>query len=250
MNRSSLLAALRTWPVSDRVITALDVPTGAAAVELAGRLGPHGRCVKVGLELFTAAGPQVVRDLQGAGKQVFLDLKFHDIPNTVAAAARSAAGLGAALCTMHASNGRRALEAAAEALATAPAGPDGRRPALLAVTVLTSLGPEDLAEIGPSSDSLAERVIRLARLAWGSGCDGVVCAPVDLAALRGELGDEPLVITPGIRPAGAAADDQNRVATAREARDAGADFLVVGRPVARASDPAAALAALAAELDA
>jgi orotidine-5'-phosphate decarboxylase len=206
--------------------------------------------VKVGLELFTATGPRVVRDLQDAGKQVFLDLKFHDIPNTVAAAARSAAGLGAALCTVHASTGRRALEAAAEALATAPAGPDGRRPALLAVTVLTSLGPQELAEIAPSPDSLTERVLRLARLAWDSGCDGLVCAPVDLTALRGELGAEPLVVTPGIRPAGAAADDQTRVATAREARDAGADFLVVGRPVARAADPAAALAGLIAELTA
>jgi orotidine-5'-phosphate decarboxylase len=250
MDRSSLLAALRTPPVSERVITALDLPTGAAAVELAGRLGPRGRFVKVGLELFTAAGPQVVRDLQGAGKQVFLDLKFHDIPNTVAAAARSAAALGASLCTIHAANGRRALAAAAEALATAPPGPGGRRPALLAVTVLTSLGAEELAEVAPSSDSLSERVVRLARLAWDSGCDGLVCAPVDLAALRGELGAEPLVVTPGIRPAGAAADDQTRIATAREARDAGADFLVVGRPVARAADPAAALAALAAELGA
>ncbi len=248
MNRSSLLAALRTPPVSERIITALDVPTGAAAVDLARRLGPRGRYLKVGLELFTAAGPRVMRDLQDAGKQVFLDLKFHDIPNTVAGAARRAAALGAALCTVHASNGRRALEAAAEALATAPEGPDGRRPALLAVTVLTSLGPEELAEITPSPDSLTERVLRLARLAWDSGCDGLVCAPVDLVALRGELGAEPLVVTPGIRPAGAVPDDQTRVATAREARDAGADFLVVGRPVTRAADPAAALAALAAEL--
>lgn len=248
MERSSLIANLRAIPAGDRVITALDVPTGAAAVALAERLGPHGPLVKVGLELFTAAGPQVVRDLQGVDKQVFLDLKFHDIPNTVAAAARSAAALGAALCTVHASTGRRALAAAAEALQKAPAGPNGRRPALLGVTVLTSLGPEELQEIAPSPDGLAERVLRLARLAWDSGCDGLVCAPVDLPLLRRELGAEPLVVTPGIRPAGAATDDQTRVATAREARDAGADFLVVGRPVARADDPAAALAALAAEL--
>jgi orotidine-5'-phosphate decarboxylase len=248
MERTALVSALRTEPAAHRIITALDVPGAAAALALAARLGPQARYVKVGLELFSAAGPQVVKDLQAAGRRVFLDLKYHDIPNTVGAAARVAADLGAAFCTVHASAGRRAMTAAAEALAAAPAGPDGRRPALLGVTVLTSFAPEELAEIALSPESLGERVVRLARLAWDSGCDGLVCAPVDLPLLRAELGAGPVIVPPGIRPAGAAGDDQSRVATAADAVAAGADFLVVGRPIARADDPAAALATLAREI--
>ncbi len=248
MDRSALLATLRGEPATDRIITALDVPSAEEAMALAGRLGPRGRYVKVGLELFSAAGPTVVQLLQGRGQRVFLDLKFHDIPNTVAGAARMAARLGAAFCTIHASAGRRALSAAAEALASEPAATDGLRPALLAVTVLTSLGPDELAETAPSWETLPDRVLRLARLAWDCGCDGLVCAAPDLVALRAAVGPEPLVVTPGIRPAGAGVDDQTRVATPGRAIADGADFLVVGRPVARADDPAAALTSLAAEL--
>ncbi len=251
MTRDQLLARLRALPADGRIITALDVPDLEAARSLADRLGPAAGCVKVGLELFSAAGPDVVRLLRGQGREVFLDLKYHDIPNTVAAAARQAVALGASFCTVHAQAGRRAMTAAAAALAIEPASPlapAGRRPALLAVTVLTSLSEDELQETGPSTDSLAERVVRLARLAWECGCDGIVCSPADLPAVRASLGPEPLAVTPGVRPAGAAAGDQRRVATPSAAVRDGADFLVIGRPITRSDDPGAALAAIAAEI--
>lgn len=249
MEREDLLVALRGLDACDRVITALDVPTAEAALALAGRLGDRARFVKVGLELFTAAGPTVVQLLQGQGKLVFLDLKLNDIPNTVAGAARSAARLGVDLMTMHAGCGQAAMAAAAEALAAAQPGPSGRRPALLAVTVLTSLGPEDLAVTAPGAGSVADQVQRLASLAWRSGCDGLVCAAADLPALRAELGPQPLAVTPGIRPAGSEVQDQKRVATPRSACRDGADFLVVGRPITGADDPARAHADITAELE-
>lgn len=245
MLREELIDRLRALPPQRRLITALDVPDAPAALALASRLGPTGGFVKVGLELFSAGGPGVVTALRGLGRDVFLDLKYHDIPNTVAAAARQAAQLGASLCTIHAANGRAALAAAAGALAAATGGPDGRRPALLAVTVLTSLAEPDLEEVAPGGGSLADRVARLARLAWESGCDGLVCSAADLPALRRVVGPAPLVVTPGIRPAGGEAGDQKRIATPRQAAAAGADFLVIGRPVTQAADPAAALAAIA-----
>ncbi len=252
MTRDQLLARLRNLPASNRIITALDVPDLETALTLADRLGPAAGRVKVGLELFSAAGPEVVRLMREQGREVFLDLKYHDIPNTVAAAARQAAVLGASFCTVHAQAGRRALSAAAEALATAPLSPlapDARRPALLAVTVLTSLSEKELQETGPSADDLAARVVRLARLAWDCGCDGLVCSPADLPSLRAALGPEPLVVTPGVRPAGAAVGDQRRVATPAAAVRDGADFLVIGRPITRSDDPGAALADIAAEID-
>jgi len=250
MQRSDLITKLRALPAGRRVITALDVPGQAQALDLAGRLGPAGGFVKVGLELFSAAGPEVVRRLQELQRDVFLDLKYHDIPNTVASAARVAATLGASLCTMHAGNGRAAMTAATTALAQAEPHPlTGRRPALLAVTVLTSLSADEMQEVSPSADDLAARIERLAALAWDSGCDGLVCSAADLPRLRQVIGPDPLIVTPGIRPAGAASDDQRRVTTPRQAVDAGADFLVIGRPITQASDPAAALAAIVAELD-
>lgn len=251
MTRDELLDLLRAPPPRRRLITALDVPGLQEAVGLAARLGEAGALVKVGLELFSAAGPQVVHSLRAAGREVFLDLKYHDIPNTVAAAAARAAAMGVSMCTVHAAAGRRALQTASAALATAPLpadAPGGRRPALLAVTVLTSLEQADLEETGGAGDTLAQRIARLAALAWDCGCDGLVCAAADLAAVRRAVGPRPLVVTPGIRPAGARSDDQRRVATAAEAMAAGADYLVVGRPVTRAPDPGMALAAMAAEL--
>jgi orotidine-5'-phosphate decarboxylase len=247
MQRSELIGRLRALPPGRRLITALDVPDADRALALAGLLGPSGGFVKVGLELFSAAGPSVVAGLRDLGRDVFLDLKYHDIPNTVASAARQAARMGAALCTIHAGNGRASLEAAAAALAEAPAGPGGQRPALLAVTVLTSLSAADLEEVAPGGGTLADRVARLATLAWESGCDGLVCSAADLPELRRVVGPGPLVVTPGIRPASGTADDQKRIATPRQAAEAGADFLVIGRPVTGAADPAAALAAIAAE---
>ena len=245
MDRSQVIAQLRAVPVRRRIITALDVPSGREAASLAASMGRGDHFVKVGLELFSAAGPEVVQKLQAMHRRVFLDLKYHDIPNTVAAAARVAADLGAAMCTVHASAGRGALTAAADALAAVGG---GQRPALLAVTVLTSLSEPELAEACPSSDALADRIDRLARLAWDCGCDGLVCAAADLPRLRAAVGPEPLVVTPGIRPAGSAVNDQHRIATPLAALQAGADFLVIGRPITRAADPAAALAAIADEL--
>jgi len=250
MDRNQLLARLRELPAGRRIITALDVPTMDQALSLAERLGAGGGFVKVGLELYSAAGPEVVHRLKNLDRDIFLDLKYHDIPNTVASAARIAGNLGASLCTMHASNGRAAMTAAAAALAEAKVDPrTGRRPALLAVTILTSLSEQEMGEVSPSHDSLQDRIQRLARLAWDCGCDGLVCSPTDLPGLRKALGPEPLIVTPGIRPAGAAAGDQHRVATPRQAMDAGADFLVIGRPITQAADPGAALTAIARELD-
>ena len=250
MNRADLLAKLRDLPAQRRIITALDVPGRQEALELAGKLGSEGGFVKVGLELFSAAGPQVVQDLLDLDRDVFLDLKYNDIPNTVASAARQAAVMGASLCTMHANAGRGAMTAAAEALAAAPVGPSGRRPALLAVTVLTSLSQEEMGEVRPSPDSLAESVERLAQLAWDCGCDGLVCAAADLPSLRKVIGPEPLVVTPGIRPAGSAVNDQHRVTTPAMAVEWGADFLVIGRPITKADDPGAAIQTIAAEMSA
>jgi orotidine-5'-phosphate decarboxylase len=249
MLRQDLITHLRRLPAAGRVITALDVPTAEQALALAGRLGPRACFVKVGLELFTACGPAMVLTLRGQDKRVFLDLKLCDIPNTVAGAVRAASQLGVSMLTMHAGSGRAAMTAASDALASLPPGPDGTRPALLAVTVLTSLGQSDLAEISPAADTVENRVLRLARLAWQSGCDGIVCSAPDLPLLRTELGPEPLVVTPGIRPAGGSVQDQKRVATPRAAARDGADFLVVGRPITRAEDPSLAHAAIAAELE-
>ncbi|MBU2502917.1 orotidine-5'-phosphate decarboxylase [bacterium] len=251
MTREDLAGRLRALPATRKIITALDVPGAAEALDLAARLGPDGGFVKVGLELFSAAGPAVVRDLRSAGRDVFLDLKYHDIPNTVAKAAVQAAALGASLCTVHAAAGRAALTAAAEALARVPVSPaaaDGRRPALMAVTVLTSMSAGELQETAPSPDSLADRIARLAALAWDCGCDGLICSAADLPAVRSAVGPAPLVVTPGIRPAGAGKDDQHRIATPAQAVRDGADFLVIGRPITQAPDPAAAIAAIAAEI--
>ncbi len=249
MDRIQLIARLRELPASRRIITALDVPNMDQALSLAESLGASGGFVKVGLELFSAAGPEVVHRLKNLDRDIFLDLKYHDIPNTVASAAGVAASLGASLCTMHASNGRAAMTAAATALSEARIDSrTGRRPALLAVTILTSLSEQEMGEVSPSHDLLQDRIQRLARLAWDCGCDGLVCSAADLPGLRAALGPEPLIVTPGIRPAGADAGDQHRVATPREAMDAGADFLVIGRPITRAPDPGAALQAIAAEL--
>ncbi len=249
MTRNFLIEHLRALPTNRRVITALDVPGQQQALELAASLGTSGGFVKVGLELFSAAGPEVVRRLLEMDRNVFLDLKYHDIPNTVASAARMAAKLGVSLCTMHASAGRGAITAAAEALASAPLAEGTVRPALLAVTVLTSLSEEEIDEVRPSSDNLQQSVQRLAKLAWDCGCDGLVCSAADLPRLREAVGPEPLVVTPGIRLAGAATDDQHRVTTPRMAVDAGADFLVVGRPITQADNPAAALATIAQDME-
>lgn len=226
-----------------RIIVALDYAAAAPALALAQRLDPARCRLKVGKELFTAAGPALVERLVAAGFGVFLDLKFHDIPNTVAAACRAAAGLGVWMVNVHALGGRAMLTAAAEAVAAAP-----RPPRLVAVTVLTSLGARDLLEVGVR-DTPEEAVLRLARLAHDCGLDGVVCSAREAAALRAAHGPGFLLVTPGIRPAWAGAQDQVRIATPAEALRAGASHLVIGRPITQAPDPLAALARIESEIE-
>ncbi len=228
---------------SRRIVVALDVPEAPAALALAARLDPALCRVKVGKELFVAAGPAVVEALQRAGFEVFLDLKFHDIPNTVAAACRAAAKLGVWMVNVHASGGTAMMQAAREAVGTG-----AKAPLLIGVTVLTSLKDAELAAIGWPGTA-AENVMRLARLAQASGLDGVVCSAQEAATLRASLGPAFVSVTPGIRLAGDDAGDQARVVTPADAVRAGAHYLVVGRPVTRAADPAATLAAIAASIE-
>lgn len=225
-----------------RIIVALDHPSAHEALALINRLGAADYGVKVGKELFTREGPALVRELVAAGRPVFLDLKFHDIPNTVAAACEAAAELGVWMINVHASGGRAMLRAARAALENFE-----RRPLLVAVTVLTSLDAAALGEVGVN-DAPAQQVARLARLAHDCGLDGVVCSPQEIAAVKAACGHAFLTVTPGIRPAEASLDDQQRVATPASAVRAGGDHLVIGRPITRAADPALALAAIAREI--
>lgn len=224
------------------VAVALDFPGDHEALAMVERLGDEAGLYKVGLELFTRCGPDVVERLRKGGKRVFLDLKLHDIPTTVERAARAAAALGVELLTVHASGG-------AEMVRAARAGVEGNGARVLAVTVLTSMGARDLRAAGGATEtSVADEVVRLATLAVGAGAHGVVASPAELRVLRSELGSAPLLVTPGIRPAGAERHDQRRVATPEEAVRDGADVLVVGRSVTRAGDPADALARIRATL--
>lgn len=221
-----------------RIIVALDFPAATPALEIVARLDPARCRLKVGKELFTGAGPVLVEQLVARGYGVFLDLKFHDIPNTVAGACAAAAELGCWMVNVHASGGRAMLEAARERL-------DRRssRPLLIAVTVLTSLDDTALAEIGFAADS-GSLVDRLSALALDCGLDGVVSSPLEIARLRRRFGRRPCLVIPGIRPADATHDDQKRVATPPAAIAAGADYLVIGRPITQAPEPLAALAAI------
>ena len=226
-------------PCKTPIIVALDFPDSASAIAMAERLDPARCRVKVGKELFTAAGPQVVEILRSKGFEVFLDLKFHDIPNTTAGAVRSAAELGVWMVNVHAGGGRRMMEACREVLANR----SGPQPLLTAVTVLTSLEQEDLQEVGIDIEPMVQ-VQRLARLTQECGLDGVVCSAREAKALRIALGDEFKLVTPGIRPADASADDQKRIVTPQQAMENGSTYLVIGRPITSAADPAQALNAI------
>ncbi|MGC9291174.1 MAG: orotidine-5'-phosphate decarboxylase [Acidobacteriaceae bacterium] len=231
---TSTLAGDTPRPVSDRLIVALDFPSADAALALARQLQGTCRWMKVGLELYLSAGSRVIDDLREQGFSVFLDLKLHDIPNTVAGAVRAAARAGTSLLTVHAVGGPAMLRAAAEAAAEAKDPPH-----LLAVTVLTSMDAAELSAIG-IAHTPAEQVLRLAQMATASGISGLVCSPQEVGLLRHELGEGPLLVTPGIRPAGSAANDQKRMASPGAAMLAGASYLVVGRPITQADDPAQA----------
>lgn len=218
----------------ERLIIALDVVSTAEARRMVGAVGEVANTYKVGKQLFTAAGPEVVRDLLASGHKVFLDLKFHDIPNTVGAAVRAAGQLGVSMLTVHASGGAGMLRAAVEAASAAPS-----PPMVLAVTVLTSLTDQDLQQTGVSG-RVVDQALRLAALARDCGCGGVVASAREARELRRELGAGFAIVTPGVRPAGQDKGDQARVVTPAEAIAAGATHLVVGRPITAAPDPAGA----------
>ncbi|MFO1058921.1 MAG: orotidine-5'-phosphate decarboxylase [Dongiaceae bacterium] len=224
------------------IFVAVDTPALGPAKDLGRALAGRVEGLKLGLEFFVAKGPAGVRAMAGLGLPIFLDLKLHDIPNTVAGAVRSAAALAPALLTLHAAGGPAMLRAARDAAAEAP-----QPPRLVAVTVLTSLDEGDLAATGQRGPAL-DQVRRLAGLAQQAGLAGVVCSPLEIAPLRADCGPDFLLVVPGIRPAGAASGDQKRVMTPAEAAAAGASVLVVGRPITGAADPPAAAAAIRAEL--
>ena len=226
----------------DRLIVALDVSSAAQVRQIVQSIGESASTYKIGKQLFTAEGPQIVRDLVASGRKVFLDLKFHDIPNTVASAVREAAKLQVSMLTVHASGGSKMLKAAAEAAAQSPA-----KPMVLAVTVLTSLSDADLAEIGVSGH-IQTHVLRLGSLARAAGCGGLVASGQETRELRRELGSDFAIVTPGVRPTGTAAGDQARVLTPKDAIAAGATYLVVGRPILESPNPAQAAAAIANEI--
>jgi orotidine 5''-phosphate decarboxylase, subfamily 1 len=226
-----------------RVIVALDFANPMRALALAERLDPHDCGLKVGKELFVIAGPEPVRWMVARGFNVFLDLKFHDIPNTVAQACAAATRLGVWMLNVHAAGGRSMLKAARDAVAGTAAEAGLPRPLLIAVTVLTSLDQPALRETGIDTDP-GRQALRLAALARECGLDGVVCSAVEAPSMRSAFGPTFALVTPGIRPAGSAADDQSRVATPQQAAENGADYLVVGRPITAAADPGAALASI------
>ncbi len=232
----------------DRLVVGIDVGEVAQAEALIARLAGAISTVKVGKQLFVAGGPEFVRRLVAARLRVFLDLKFHDIPNTVAGATREAVKLGVSFLDFHAAGGRAMMRAARDAAEEEAARCGGARPVLLGVTVLTSLDGKALAETGVA-ESVEERVTRLAGLAQESGLDGVVASPREVGAVRRRCGADFLIVTPGIRSKADAADDQRRTLSAAGAIEAGADYLVVGRPVIGAADPAAAAGRLIAEID-
>ncbi len=226
----------------DRLIVALDYPTAKEALQLVDTLEQACQWFKVGMELYYAAGNQIVEQLRNRGFNVFLDLKLHDIPNTVASAIHSVTQAGASLLTIHATGGAAMMTAAAEAAKSA------NSPRLLAVTVLTSMDAEQLNGVGITA-SPADQVLRLARLAEASGITGLVCSAEETSLLRRELHRDTLLVVPGIRPAGAAAQDQKRIATPAQAIAGGASMLVIGRPISQAANPAQATQAILAEIE-
>jgi len=232
--------------LKERIIIALDVGTKREALALAEALG-EALIFKIGLELFTAEGPALLDEAVRMGKKPFLDLKFHDIPNTVAGAVRSATRHGVHMLTLHASGGKEMMAAAATAAREESARTGKGRPTLLGVTVLTSLKDDELRRIG-FAHTVADQVLRLAVLAKDAGLDGVVCSPHEIEIIKKECGRDFLVVTPGIRPAWAAAQDQKRIMTPAEALGKGADYIVIGRPVTGAPSPGDAFLRILAEM--
>lgn len=239
LTESSTLRSVTDSPV----VVALDYANRDSALAFVDRIDPRDCRLKIGKEMFTLFGPQLVRDLHQRGFELFLDLKFHDIPNTAAHAVAAAADLGVWMVNVHASGGARMMSAAREALV--PFGKEA--PLLIAVTVLTSMEASDLADIGITT-SPAEHAERLARLTQRCGLDGVVCSAQEAVHFKAELGQAFKLVTPGIRPAGSEAGDQRRIMTPPDAQRAGVDYMVIGRPITQAADPAQALRDILASL--
>jgi orotidine-5'-phosphate decarboxylase len=234
----------------EKLIVALDVESAEEALRLYGELREEAGMFKVGSQLFTTAGPDLVRRLVGDGARIFLDLKFHDIPNTVAAAAREAVRLGVALFNIHAAGGSEMMRRAADATAAEAERLGVQKPSLIAVTVLTSMDGDALSETGVAAANVEEHVRRLARLADASGLDGVVASPHEIVAVRETVGRAGfLVVTPGVHPSATAYADQKRVTSPAEAVRLGADFIVVGRAILNSPDPARAARAIVAEME-
>jgi len=231
----------------DRLIVALDVDSEYKALEAVRRLKKTVRFFKVGFELFSSCGPAIIEKIRKAGCEVFLDLKFHDIPNTVAKSARSVTGLGVYMFNVHASGGLDMMKAAAAACAEEAARIKKAKPKILAVTVLTSMDENALKKTG-INDNISSQVVRLAKLAKEAGLDGVVASPQEARIIRDAVGKDFLIVTPGVRPASAETQDQKRTATPKEAIAQGADFIVVGRPILEARDPAQAAVEILKEL--
>ena len=236
------MSNMRTNKADPRVIVAMDLADEKALYHLIDRLEPAQCKLKVGKELFTALGPRIVTVMVKRGFEVFLDLKYHDIPNTVAKACHAAADLGVWMINIHAQGGRRMMEAAAEALARR-----NNKPLLIAVTVLTSLTQEDLRETGIPG-SVEDYAVKLAGLARQSGLDGIVSSALEITRMRQHYGHQFILVTPGIRPSGAVLDDQRRILTPVQAVQAGADYLVIGRPITQAEDPIRQLLTINSEL--
>ena len=235
----------------DRIILALDLDQPEQAIAMANQLSPFIGAFKVGMQLFNSAGPKMVSDIQAAGGQVFVDLKFHDIPNTVGAAARVLTRLGAYMFNLHAAGGREMMKAAAEEAADEAAAMGRERPIILAVTVLTSIAQTQLEqEMMINGFSVQELVLRWAIMAQESGLGGVVCSPHEAAEIKRHCGADFLTVTPGIRPAWSVANDQKRITTPAKALEMGADYMVIGRPITAAEDPLAAVQKIIEELEA
>jgi len=233
---------MSTEDTGPKVIVALDFDSGKKTLALTDQLDPDMCRLKVGKELFTRTGPQLVKHLVDKGFDVFLDLKFHDIPNTVAKACQSAADLGVWMVNVHAQGGPTMMEKARAAVAD-----HKNRPMLVAVTILTSLTDKDLKAVGLHGNA-EENVLRLAKLTEQCGLDGIVCSPWEVLSLRNEVGENFKLVTPGIRPTGSSKDDQARVMTPKSALNAGSDYIVIGRPITQARNPKAALQAICAEI--
>jgi len=225
-----------------KILVALDYENRSQAMELVAKLNPEQCRMKIGKEMFTRYGPAIIEDIQRSGFDVFLDLKYHDIPNTVAKACAAAADLGVWMVNVHALGGQRMLEAAAEAVAA-----QQHKPLLIAVTVLTSMSAEDLAFMGINK-APGDFAIQLAGMAKNAGLDGVVCSAQEAATMKSHLGEAFILVTPGIRPSGSASDDQRRIMTPAEAIKAGSDYLVIGRPVTQSEDPVSVLLTINSEI--